>query len=322
MKNMIDRNNKMDISVIQADITTLKVDVIVNAANRSLLGGGGVDGAIHRAAGPKLLEECKALHGAETGEVKATEGYNLQAKKIFHTPGPRWNGGRDNEKESLASCWRNSLELAKTLDMHSIAFPSISTGIYGYPLIDAARTAMNEVLSFLCENPEYELKVIVAAFDEKTRKEYEFALEDALFHRIPIREYDLNNNDIENIQIKNTFAFKIAGGGAMGIPGGVQVFIDDGEISIANGNFVYGNLDLDCLMKHLRFGKVNFGVFGDATNIPIDWRYVNLGAGNSLLIRDNIFNAVQNKYQKLKPSEIYEVYVRDTVLMQYFGGDK
>lgn len=143
----------MRLEAILADITTMKVDAIVNAANTSLLGGGGVDGAIHRAAGPELLEACRKLHGCPTGQVKATPGFRLPAKFVFHAVGPVWKGGTQNEDALLASCYRHSLELALEYGCASIAFPAISTGVYHFPLERAAEIAVRSVRETLAATP-------------------------------------------------------------------------------------------------------------------------------------------------------------------------
>lgn len=159
------------IEIVKIDITKLTIDAIVNAANTTLLGGGGVDGAIHRAAGPKLLEECKTLNGCKTGEAKITKGYNLSAKFVIHTVGPVWNGGNNNEDELLASCYRNSLKVAVDNKIKTIAFPAISTGVYRFPLERAAQIAINTVKDFLDKYKEIE-KVIFVCFDDSTLKVY------------------------------------------------------------------------------------------------------------------------------------------------------
>jgi len=161
----------MKIEIQQGDITKLNVDAIVNAANTSLLGGGGVDGAIHRAAGPELHEECKTLNGCKTGEAKITKGYNLPAKFVIHTVGPIWNGGKNNEEELLANCYQNSLRLAVENGISSIAFPAISTGVYNFPLEKATEIAINETGNYLQTNNKID-KVIFVAFDEKTHNVY------------------------------------------------------------------------------------------------------------------------------------------------------
>ena len=153
--------------VVTGDITKLAVDAIVNAANTSLLGGGGVDGAIHRAAGPELLEECRSLNGCEVGQAKITRGYRLPARHVIHTVGLVWHGGGEGEADLLASCYRKSLELAVASDCRTIAFPAISTGVYRFPKEDAARIAVGAVAHFLDRDPTL-VDVIFACFDEET----------------------------------------------------------------------------------------------------------------------------------------------------------
>ncbi len=164
------------IEIVTGDITTLEVDAIVNAANSSLLGGGGVDGAIHRAAGPELLDECKTIGGCPTGEARITRGYSLPARYVIHTVGPVWHGGTHKEDEQLAECYQNSLRLAAQNDIKSVAFPSISTGAYRFPIDRATGIAVTEVKKFLEEN-SLPSKVVFVCFNEKVREACEQALQ-------------------------------------------------------------------------------------------------------------------------------------------------
>lgn len=164
------------LEAVQTNIVTLKVDAIVNAANTTLLGGGGVDGAIHRAAGPELLAECRTLNGCRTGEAKITRGYKLPAKHVIHTVGPVWSGGRRREPELLASCYRTSLEIALAHQLKTIAFPAISCGVYGYPLEPAVQIAVGECAKFVARNAAIE-KIIFACFDRATLDAYNAELD-------------------------------------------------------------------------------------------------------------------------------------------------
>ena len=165
------------IQIIRGDITKLKADAIVNAANKTLLGGGGVDGAIHRAAGPGLLAECRTLGGCETGEAKITGGYNLPARWVIHTVGPIWRGGTYGEDELLANCYRNSLTLAEQYAVRTIAFPAISTGAYGFPIDRAARIAAREVVGYLDKGTTIE-QVTLVCFGDRTLRAHRAALKE------------------------------------------------------------------------------------------------------------------------------------------------
>jgi O-acetyl-ADP-ribose deacetylase (regulator of RNase III) len=167
---------KYRIEIIQGDITRSAVDAIANAANTSLLGGGGVDGAIHRAAGPELLAECRTLGGCETGKAKITRGYRLPARYVLHTPGPVWSGGDRGEPELLAGCYRSCLELAAQYGCRTVDFPSISTGVYGYPVDKAAHVALAAIKESLEKHPEIE-RVRMVCFDARTKAAYDAALE-------------------------------------------------------------------------------------------------------------------------------------------------
>jgi O-acetyl-ADP-ribose deacetylase (regulator of RNase III) len=167
------------LEIVRGDLTTLAVDAIVNAANTSLLGGGGVDGAIHRAAGPELVEACRALGGARTGEVKATPGFRLPARVVFHAVGPVWRGGGAGEPALLAACYAGALRLAAERGLRTVAFPSISTGRYGYPVAEAARVAVAAVRDGLSRHPGLE-QVVLCCFSEDDRAAYLAAAEELL----------------------------------------------------------------------------------------------------------------------------------------------
>jgi O-acetyl-ADP-ribose deacetylase (regulator of RNase III) len=168
---MNNKNLHSRISIVQADITTQPVDAIVNAANNSLLGGGGVDGAIHRAAGPKLLEECSTLGGCETGNAKITKGYNLPANYVIHTVGPIWQGGSEHEESLLAKCYKSCFNLAQKHNIKTLAFPSISTGVYRFPVERASSLALQEILRELETNSALE-RVTIVCFDKATYETY------------------------------------------------------------------------------------------------------------------------------------------------------
>ena len=167
------------VEIIQGDITRLEIEAIVNAANEKLLGGGGVDGAIHRAAGPELLEACRELDGCPTGEARITKGYNLPARYVIHTVGPVWQGGGSNENNLLASCYRNCLQLAVDHSLRSIAFPSISTGVYCFPIVQASRVALRVILDFF-ENEAAAPRVVMACFSEQDLEIYRQVYEELL----------------------------------------------------------------------------------------------------------------------------------------------
>ncbi|MGB3710322.1 MAG: O-acetyl-ADP-ribose deacetylase [Erythrobacter sp.] len=165
------------IETVRGDIVTMEFDAIVNAANSSLLGGGGVDGAIHRAAGPELLAECRTLGGCETGDAKVTRGYDLPARHVVHTVGPVWRGGDNGEAERLASCYARSLDRGAEVEARSIGFPAISTGIYGYPVEKAAKTSVETIAEWVADNPQTYDRIALVCFDQATERAFGQALE-------------------------------------------------------------------------------------------------------------------------------------------------
>jgi O-acetyl-ADP-ribose deacetylase (regulator of RNase III) len=164
-KPMMTNEDKRQIRIVQGDITQQKTAAIVNAANEAMLGGGGVDGAIHRAAGPELLAECRTIGGCPTGQARITKGYNLSARYVIHTVGPIWRGGKSNETELLASCYQNAMTLAQNNNIESIAFPAISTGVYGFPIAGATVIAIHEVSKFLKKTPSVK-EVLFVCFSQ------------------------------------------------------------------------------------------------------------------------------------------------------------
>lgn len=173
----MDKTNRCTLKAVRADITTLATDAIVNAANNSLLGGGDVDGAIHRAAGPELLAECRTLSGCETGDAKLTRGYRLPARFVIHTVGPVWHGGGRGEAIALASCYQRSLALARQAGARTVAFPSISTGVYGYPFEQAARIAVDTVRSAAGDADDFD-EIVFCCFSETDKVIYDHILAD------------------------------------------------------------------------------------------------------------------------------------------------
>lgn len=183
----------LNIQIIKGDITKMAVDVIVNAANESLLGGGGVDGAIHKAAGPELLEECRNLRGCFTGHAKLTRGYDLPAKYIIHTVGPVWQGGNKQESDMLSFCYRNCFLIIKEKGFKSIAFPSISAGAYHYPIELASRIALKETRDFLRENPNPDLRIIFVCFDDQVYNAYLKAYEEIFEGKKEVKPQEVKN---------------------------------------------------------------------------------------------------------------------------------
>ena len=293
------------------NITELDVDCIVNAANKSLLGGGGVDGAIHRAAGPGLLQECRTLHGCETGEAKITKGYQLPANYVIHTVGPIYSGHPKDEKK-LYSCYYNSLELAKKNDIHSIAFPAISTGVYGYPLKEAVVVAMNAISAWLAENEEYKMAIILCCFDQNTYDAY-----DSFIQRQQKKDFaeskeiiELHNEDLQRELFADVLFFKLAEGGAMGRPGEVIFYRKNGEKYWFN--YVYDDIDMEKVEQLFPpLSECKFCLADMDGEEPKGWKYVNLGAGNHLLVADEVYEEFRKRIGNVRSlGEIYQKWMK------------
>ena len=285
------------------DITKLDVECIVNAANKSLLGGGGVDGAIHRAAGPKLLEECRTLGGCHTGEAKITGGYKLKARYIIHTVGPRYKEKDPKCAEKLRNCYYNSLELAKKHDIHTIAFPAISTGVYGYPAEEAAAIALKTVSGWLSENPDYGMAVILSCYSQKMYETYQRAI-----RRFHMRFIDFPLEAYDQVKPEEIFAFSLAEGGAMGCPNEI-IFVREREGMV---EYLVSSVNEGISKLVPWLDSLNCGLFGEVSGVGEGWKHVDLGMGNHLFLREELYIKVNPKFEGMRPPEIYQAW-RDAV---------